>query len=358
MTPHRITLQDIARQLDCHYSTVSRALRHDRRIPTSTRKRVLRVARQLGYRPDPMLSAIAVYRTLRTQKSYRATLGWMTNYPTRNGWRGYEQTAYFETAQSRAAELGYTIEEFWLREPHMTLQRTAKILMTRNIKGLFFTAQASPGVRLRGDWSAFSAVTFGRSLASPLFHNIDNDHFRSFSLLMQKLNRLGYRRPGFALWPSVHEKTNRAWASAFLAHQPESQHQPIPLFLDQNWTRSAFKGWFFEHRPDVVITHDETLLTWLESWGLRVPADVAFALAAKHAETSARCSGIDENSEPVARAAVNILVDMINRGETGPPAAPVSTLVQGRWIEGNTVRHVRLSMPRHRKINKACKGSF
>ena len=340
MPNRRVTLQDIARRLDLHYSTVSRALRHDRRIPPSTRKRVLRVAGQLGYRPDPMLSAMAVYRMQQSKKIYQATLGWMTNYPSRSGWRGYERTTYFEAAKSRAIELGYTIEEFWLREPHVTQERIVKILATRNIKGLFFVSQASPGIHLRGDWSGFSAVTFGRTIARPLFHNIDNDHFRSFLLLIQKLKRLGYRRPGFALWPRVHEGIDRAWTSAFLAHQPTPHSRPIPLFLSQNWTRSAFKRWFFQHRPDAVITHDETLLSWMESWGLRAPIDVGFALAAKHAEASPRCSGIDENSELVARTAVNILVDMINRGETGTPAAPTSTLVEGRWIEGTTVRRV------------------
>ena len=339
MPTPRVTLRSIAEALSLHHSTVSRALKNDRRIPATTRERVLNAAKALGYQPDPMLSALMVYRKTHAEPArYRATLGWITHYPTRGGWREYEKNAYFRGATRRAGELGYTLEEFWLAEPGLTQQRAIQILEARTINGLFFIPPPRARARLVLDWSRFAAITFGRTLASPVFHNVDNDHFRSLALLMRQLGRYGYRRPGFASWPRIHESNGRAWTAAFGAYQVLPPREQVPVFMHQPWTREAFKQWFDEHKPDVIVTHDERLLEWIESWGLSVPGDVGFALTAKHGEASPRCSGIDENSEAVAEVAVNVLVDMINRGETGIPRRPISTLVEGCWVEGETLR--------------------
>ncbi len=140
MATPRVTLRSIAGVLNLHHSTVSRALKNDRRIPPETRERVLKATRELGYQPDPMLSALMTYRKSRaTRERYRATLGWITNYPTKDGWREYEKNAYFRGATRRAHELGYMLEEFWLAEPGLTQKRAIQILEARNIHGLFLS---------------------------------------------------------------------------------------------------------------------------------------------------------------------------------------------------------------------------
>jgi LacI family transcriptional regulator len=45
----RITIKDIAQELDIHHSTVSRALRDDKSVSDGTRKRVNEFAREIGY---------------------------------------------------------------------------------------------------------------------------------------------------------------------------------------------------------------------------------------------------------------------------------------------------------------------
>ena len=331
---------DLARALNLHHSTVSRALKNDRRISQATRENVLRIAKEMGYQPDPMLSSLIEYRLQHSKKSYQAHLGWITNYPTRDGWREFEKNAYFQGASSRAAELGYKLEEIWLGEPGLTQQRATRMLTARNIAGIILVSPPRARAHLSMDWSKFSAVAFGRILVRPIFHNVDNDHFRSFVLLMRKLKRLGYRRPGFACWPRVHEGVERTWRAAFSEYQPRVENEIIPVFMRQPWTEAEFKKWFDRHKPDVVVSHDERLLAWMEGWGLNVPEDVGFALAAKHPEASSRCAGIDENSEFVGKSAVNVLVGMIQRGESGIPPIPVSTLIQGSWSEGTTLRRM------------------
>lgn len=337
MSPPRVTLRDIAEALDLHHTTVSRALKNHPRIPEKTRRLVAAKAKQLGYLPDPMLASLMSYRSSRLRVSYKSTLGWITNYPTRDGWREYEKITYFHAVKKRAAELGYDLAEFWLSEPGMSQKRAINILQTRGIRGLFFMPRPGSHSRLLLDWNRFSAITFGHSLSRPVFHSVNNDHYRSFALLLRRLRQLGYQRPGLATWPLIDEATDRNWTAAFYAHQAGDPHEQVPVFMSKTWTIESFREWFNKYRPDVVISHDEALLGWLESWGLKVPADVGFALAARHGEAQPRCSGIDENSMKVAEVAVNMLVDMINRGESGIPQISTSTLVEGTWVAGETV---------------------
>ena len=59
----RITIKDIAAQLRLSVSTVSRALTGDKNIREATRNRVLEVAKQMGYSPNPAATTIRTGRT-------------------------------------------------------------------------------------------------------------------------------------------------------------------------------------------------------------------------------------------------------------------------------------------------------
>jgi len=334
----KITIRDIAAEIKVHHTTVSRALNNDRRISKPTRQLVLQAAEALGYQPDPMLSALMSYRSDNSRRKVRASLAWVTNYPTRDGWHQFERRPYFRGANRRAAELGYTIEEFWLHEPGMTPQRATRILLTRNIQGLLFVPQPRSRAHLHLDWSKFSALSFGRTLARPILHNVDNDHYRSFSIAMRQIRRLGYRRPGFACWPRINESNDRAWAGAFSVFQNNDPQSQIPFFMHQPWTYAEFKSWVLKFKPDVVISHDDKVLTWMQEMGIKVPQGMGFVLAAKPEEMSLEISGIDESSELVGETAVNIISQMISRGERGIPETPISTFVEGRWITGRTLQ--------------------
>lgn len=57
------TMQDIARKAGVSKSTVSRALNNDPRINAKTRERILKIAREMDYRPHKMARALAKKRT-------------------------------------------------------------------------------------------------------------------------------------------------------------------------------------------------------------------------------------------------------------------------------------------------------
>src|SRR5690606_6255382 len=84
MNPHRISMDDVAQAAGVSPATVCRALRNDPRITPETSKRVHAAARELGYRPDPLLSAL-VNRRLGRRQSDVGTLAWLMSHPTRDG---------------------------------------------------------------------------------------------------------------------------------------------------------------------------------------------------------------------------------------------------------------------------------
>ena len=58
----RATIRDIARQAGVSKSTVARALSNAPRIAPETRLKIRTLAKKMGYRPDPVLSALAANR--------------------------------------------------------------------------------------------------------------------------------------------------------------------------------------------------------------------------------------------------------------------------------------------------------
>ncbi len=54
----KATLDDVARSAGVHRTTVSLALRNHPRIPQATRDRVKQIANDLGYRINPLVSAL------------------------------------------------------------------------------------------------------------------------------------------------------------------------------------------------------------------------------------------------------------------------------------------------------------
>jgi len=61
----RVTMRQVATRAGVHSTTVSLALRNHPSLPVETRERLQALAKEMGYRPDPMLGALMHYRSLR-----------------------------------------------------------------------------------------------------------------------------------------------------------------------------------------------------------------------------------------------------------------------------------------------------
>jgi len=337
----RVTQSEIAEKAGVTQVTVSLALRKHASISEPTRMKIARIAKELGYRPDPTLSSLIAYRYQKKTPSFQGVLSWVTNYASEDGWRTGQQEGYFQGAQRQAYELGYKLETLWLNAKGMTPQRAIRILNSKNIEGLLFAPQPQPYTRLDMDVSSFSAVTFGYSLQSPALHVVMNHQFRNICLLIHQLRRVGYARIGLAM-PSEHdERVNHNYLAGYLVEQENcANSKKIPYYMSKNkFSKEQFLEWFKKGRPDVVVTNlnnGQKIKNWLESVGFRIPEDLGIALSNIPFENNT-FSGIDENPILVGATAVNVVVGMIHRNEKALPDPPRHVLLQGRWVQGKTI---------------------
>lgn len=340
----RITIRDIARETGCHYSTVSLALRNDVRISTAVRKKVHATALKLGYRPDPMVKALAVYRNSVKPASDHGTLAWLTNEKGPKLGQEYSYRRYAEGAIARAGELGYRVEEFSLKATAMTPSRMSKILYNRGIPGVLIAPQPQIRMltRLRMDVSRFSVVTFGYSLAWPRVHLVTSHHARGMRVAVRKLRSLGYRRIGLCLDRVLNGRSDGGWLGSYFGETEYLANlTAVEPFIYDTWTASAFEKWYQRTLPEAIIAHSmKDLERITQGTGLRFPHDIG-GVCLSVRETDKGCAGIDQNSEEIGAAGVDLLVSLMHANERGVATAPRRLLIEGKWVDGSTIAHLK-----------------
>jgi LacI family transcriptional regulator, galactose operon repressor len=355
MMQSRVTLRDVAARAGVHHTTASRALKNDPRVCAETLAKIKTLAAEMGYMPDPMLSALNAYRHASRPSQFHGTVAWVTNYPTRDGWRsswGSDRKScyeiYYAGAEEQLARHGYKLEEFWLQEPRMTARRASQVLVHRGIRGLLLCPLPVSRGHLSLEWERFSAVSFGYSLARPKLHLFSAAHFRAVVTCMRKLRARGYHRIGLLTSYAMDERMDRMWTAAYRAEMPklpQSKAIPIHLYSDgkkcaseRAWSqigKGALK-WYRQYKPDAILTTTfHPLLGWLKAGGYRVPQDVALISATLQANEPL-VSGIVEASHEIGMAAADFLAGMLQRGEHGVPRVAQRILLEGSWIEGKT----------------------
>jgi LacI family transcriptional regulator len=282
---------------------------------------------------------MAQLRTLKF-KADTVTLGFITAWPTRDGWeKSPNHRRFFAGVQARARELGYKVEEFWLREPGMTSRRMSQILRARGVRGLILQSLPKAHGHLSLEWRHFTAVAKGVTVARPRLHRVISSHFEDMRLVGHHLKRLGYRRPGLVLDAELDARVDRAWLAAYLLHQHDlPARDRVPgLIVGAGQKAAKFARWFAQHRPEVILFTGLPLLAWIKDLGLRVPEDVGL-VHLDWSEEVGPLAGIDAEAEMLGAAAVDLLVGQLHAHEYGIPAREKIVAVSGRWIAGASLR--------------------
>jgi len=251
----RITMAAIAARAGVHVTTVSAALRNRPTLPLATRQRIQALAAEMGYRPDPALSALVAYRDGAKPRKTKIPLAYITNWHSMWGWKESPAHAeFYNGAAARAEQLGYRLEHFWLGAPGLTHERLSELLHRRGINGLVFASQLRRFERpVELDWSHFAAVKIDFSPHEPALHNITNDQRASMQLAVQHARAAGYTRIGCVMPTWWDDFVDHAWSAGFLAEQfrhPEADRVPLLMYSvgpDQFAVPHAdFARWYIE----------------------------------------------------------------------------------------------------------------
>jgi DNA-binding LacI/PurR family transcriptional regulator len=331
-----ITLKHIGDSCAVSKATVSLALRDDPRIPEATRLRIKKMAAKLGYQMNPLVSAHSAYvRTARESKG-TTVLGYLTN------WAASAQPASNLVNQrclsgmhARAKELGYRVDVFQLLEQGLTERRLSRILAARNIMGVVVADLAKAHSELDLDWQNVASVAIGYGLRAPLIHRVCHDQYGSMRLLLTELTARGYKRIGLAMEHRQDERTNNLILAAYLAHQHQHGNAPIVPLLPVAWNQAALIPWYKRHKPDIIVSVLDDVVTWLRDAGISVPGQVGFASVCV---LKAEGAGIFQDFEAIGAAAVNLLVSQLYTNQRGLPEHPQTNLILGSWRAGKSLR--------------------
>lgn len=329
------TMKDVAAAAGVARSTVSMALRNDRRIPAATRARIFAAADRLGYKTNPLISALMTSLHARRTRTKHTVLAYVTTDPEFAPWRSYAMfTEMHEGAASRALDLGYRLDEFALRSPGMTPRRFLQVLRARGVLGLLIAPLPRGERTIELDFTDFAVVGIDLSVASPPIERVSNDHLQSALLAVKECRRLGYRRIGFIVSREVDERLDHRWMAAcrlveagLPAHERVEPLQP-PCTDD---IIGAIPEWYARERPDVVILGE------LDPHG-RYPLPPSVGLVSLSLEEQAlgQVAGIFQDNRRMGAIAVDHLVARLERCEFGTDDRGRLQLVAGRWIAGPT----------------------
>lgn len=336
-----VTQKDIAEKCNVSTMTVSLALRNSPLISEQTRETVKAAAREMGYRPNPLVSALMANRRGQKGTSSLTTLAYISPLEKEVAFKEAYLKRIFTGVESRVEELGFVADYIHVGEGGLTQSRLNQVLLARGVRGLMIMPNPVDSFELKIDWENFVGVQIGRRLKFPRLHHIESDQSGMMCMVLLKLIEMGYKRIGWAASGDIKtdDFTNRGWTMAYLAYQQKyGLAESLPICEGaNNWDEGPFLKWVKEHKPDVVVSRDQFPLKWLKKGGYRVPEDIGFVCMNIY-EEAATYTGITQSFERLGQIAVDTLQAALNNNDVGPPDIPRSTLCGGNWQEGDTIR--------------------
>ncbi|MBP8257571.1 MAG: LacI family DNA-binding transcriptional regulator [Opitutaceae bacterium] len=333
-----VTIANLARRLGVCPATVSLALRNHPSISLATRRRVNAVADKLGYRPHPAVATLmARIRANRPPKDMPIIAG-ITTWSDDVTRRDPTRLRFYKGAADRANELGYALEEFSAITPGLTIPRLDGILYARGIQGLLiFPVEAT--VALQFAWQRFACATIGYTFDAAPLHRASPAYFDNMVIALKELQHRGYRRMGLVNTPALRERLLRSWQGAFSAWHSQSGRSASSALLEIEADNEAgFRTWVRRYRPDVILFGGTPVYAWMKALALSVPRDIGLvALCVAGMPKDVRLTQVVEKPEVVGAAAIDLVVEQLQRNECGIPRNPKEVFITGEWIEGMSV---------------------
>lgn len=352
-----VTLDQIAMAAGVHKMTVSRALRNHPAVAPSTREKIQRIAQELGYRPNPLLTVFQAHVRSRHAPTYIATLGWLVAAVPRDYWERPWTQGLLEGARTRASALGYKLDIIYLGDLKRLsvedqIRRYREVLHSRGIHGLIIPHAESPRFASR-IWENTAVVAIGQhhidigasdrpvESSDALYHSVAVDYFANMRTCCQALRALGYSRIGLHLSPWIDNISDHQYRASFAFQQSTwPARDRVPILIDPNLDEMPsleFRQWIKKARPDVIISTTNRIADWFRHLNLRMPEDIG-VVHLWLASDVPDWSGINPRIAEIGATAVDVLVHQLQHNELHPPAVPRQTVIAGVWVPGRTAR--------------------
>ena len=343
------SMSAIARAAGVAKSTVSMALRNDPRIAEVQRIRIKKIADEMGYQANALVSRLMFELRKTRKQKYVATLAAINANPIPHFHKYVSQIRDLLTGiEQRSTQLGYSLNHFWLHDPELRPERLVKIFQARNIQGIIFY-----GIHYEDDfqnsqilWEQFPCITIGAHLKKPALHFVALDHHSTALRACTRLRAAGYRRTGIVINRWLDEVMEHRLTAGYRSSFPPNEEQPPILLLDnpgqkpipQPIGKELFAKWLKKHRLDSCVCINNYILDWVMELGYKVPEEFGLVLLDIPREYRDKAAGMETPQEWVGMIGVDTLIGQINRGERGIPPFQCGSLVESHWVPGPTMR--------------------
>lgn len=335
------TYRDLAKLAGVSVAAVSMALRNRPGVSPETRERIIQLAKKHDYRVNPLVSALMVETRQRRRQGVRAIMGLLVHerMDSKELYKAhYGVSEYLRGAMDAAQENGYVLEQFIWKELHGDIRSFQRALYTRRMVGLLIHLDAPAPSWFTPDWTSYATASIGNVIHLPDLDGATHDHIAGMQLALRQVHQTGHRRIGIVLRRSDQKLQEYRYLSAYCGarHYLEDFVELPPFYHDDAEPRGLEK-WIKSQRPTAIITADHLLMESIRSLGFRIPEDISFV----HLDVDKRwthLAGVDQNSYDVGSAAVELVIGRLNRNQYGVPKVPHITMIEGRWIDGPSLR--------------------
>jgi LacI family transcriptional regulator len=309
------TLYDVAARAGVSHMTVSRVIRRVGGVSDRLSDKVRAAVAELGYRPDPSLSALAHYRS---SLSRRKPGGHSAAYLHVES--GYFSTQACNGARNEGEFLGYDLAEHVLPTGRRARADLLKRLHHEGVVALLIGP--SPSALDLGcmEFSAFAPVSLDAQPHSPAFHAVAMDYFHGLGLAWDGLRYMGCGRIGLMLPRNLESRTAHQWLGSYLVRESS-----IPPMLSANPPfKSRFREWIRFHRIDGMLT-----LPYSED-SVRFPRGVRVAFL-NSVGIPAGFPHVALDPREIGSHAMRLAAEMVRHGEFGLPKRAHLIALRGTW---------------------------
>lgn len=333
------SLELIAQKAGVSKMTVSRILRNFPNHNPETREKVLKIAAELNYRKNPLITALMTTLRHKRPANFRTAIALIQCDPLRK--HTQQNRLNLRNGIQIGADLqGFEVETFRINEAGMTPERLVQMITSRGIGCMIFEPFPRGNIQLDINLEPFSAISVSASLKTPRLNRVEIDHISGFGLAVEKLKERGYNRFGFLADPlSLTSNEDRRRAAFLLGQDGLLAKDKVPQLSfspEDSQRKPILEKWLKKYQPEVIISSLDSTITDLNELGYSIPDDLGY-IHLGLSDNTGPISGVNPNWLEVGISAANQVIETLVTNNTGAPLFPRHTYIQPIWVEGETL---------------------
>lgn len=343
-----LTIVELSKLTGFSRSSVSRALRNDPTINAKTRDKILKIAAEHNYRPNPF--AVWLTQQKRGAKSAKGNIAFLLGHKDKdplNHIALYKEM--YKNTVEQAEKLGYHIDYYWIYHSNNKGKRLERILQSKGTVGIFYLGMQLSEVEL--DWNRYAIVNCGHhhtdTFSKAFFTSCSMRD--SMKLAFEKIAQTEAKSVGLFLRKNSEEICDYHYTFAYqnfaYIYFPESKKIP-PFYYNSmqelnndKHQLQRFQRWFEKNAPEVIIGSalNYKFLHLLSRSDLCIVRDFKFLDLDVMTWKDEKITGVLKPYKQMSKLAVQLIVNKLNTNKSGILDDIEGIYCRPNWQKGTTL---------------------